>query len=85
MFYCCRVLNDFIHILGYGLWHVHVCCQGITYNFTAMMTPSNGNIFRITGPLCGKPPVPGEFPSQRTMTRNFDVFFDLRKNKRLIK
>ena len=26
----------------------------------------------------------GEFPEQRPVTRNFDVFFDLRLNKRLI-
>ena len=30
-------------------------------------------------------PVTGEFPSQRTVTRGFDVFFDLRLNKRLSK
>ena len=27
--------------------------------------------------------VPGEFPAQRPVTRSFDVFFDLRLNKRL--
>ena len=110
-----------------------------------MMTSSNGNIFRVTGPLCGeftghrvhyevtvvkasmmhsyhKPnwemkyypcrfwkdvktwwrhqmetfsallaicagnsPVPGEFPTQRPVTRSFDVYFDMRPNKRLSK
>ena len=30
----------------------------------------------------GNSPVPGEFPAQRPVTRNFDVFFDLRLNKR---
>ena len=30
-------------------------------------------------------PVPGEFPAQRPVTRSFDVFFDLRLNKRLRK
>ena len=44
-----------------------------------MMTSSNGNIFRVTGPLCG------EFPTQRPVTRSFDVLFDLRLNKRLSK
>ena len=44
-----------------------------------MMTSSNGNIFRVTGPLCG------EFTTQRPVTRSFDVFFDLRLNKRLSK
>ena len=33
----------------------------------------------------GNSPVPGEFPTQRPVTRSFDVFFDLRLNKRLIK
>ena len=31
----------------------------------------------------GNSPVPGEFPIQRPVTRSFDVFFDLRLNKRL--
>ena len=31
----------------------------------------------------GNSPVPGEFPAQRPVTRGFDVFFDLRLNKRL--
>ena len=33
----------------------------------------------------GNSPVPGEFPAQRPVTRRFDVFFDLRLNKRLSK
>ena len=36
--------------------------------------------------LCeGIPPVTDGFPSQRSVTLNFDVFFDLRRNKRLSK
>ena len=36
--------------------------------------------------LCaGNSPVTGEFPSQRPVTRSFDVFFDLHLNKRLSK
>ena len=45
-----------------------------------MMTSSNGNIFRVTGPLCGEFTGPGEFPAQRPVTRSFDVYFDLRPN-----
>ena len=48
------------------------------------MTSSNGNRFRVTGPLCG------EFTShwwspltKASLTRSFDVLFDLRLNKRL--
>ena len=46
---------------------------------TCMMTSSNGNIFRVTGHLCG------EFPAQRPVTQSVDVFFDLRLNNRLSK
>ena len=50
-------------------------------HYVHMMTSSNGNIFRVTGHLCG------EFtgPTQRPVTRSFGVFFDLRLNKRLSK
>ena len=44
-----------------------------------MLTSSNGNFFRVTGP------VTGEFHAQRPVTWSFDVFFDLRLNKRLSK
>ena len=30
-------------------------------------------------------PVTGEFPAQRPVTQSYDVFFDLRQNKRLSK
>ena len=33
----------------------------------------------------GYSPVTGEFPEQKQVTRSFDVFFDLRLNKRLSK
>ena len=47
----------------------------ITYN---MMTSSNGNIFLVTGHLCGE-------STQRPVTRSYDVFSYLRLNKRLNK
>ena len=52
------------------------------------MTSSNGNIFHVTELLAicvGNSPVPGEFPKQRSVTRGFDVYFDLRPNKRISK
>ena len=55
----------------------------IYHIFCHMMTSSNGNIFRVTVPLCGE--FTGEFPSQRPVTRSFDVSFDLRLNQRLSK
>ena len=54
-------------------------------NCGSMITPSNGNIFRVTGPLCGECTGPGEFPTQRPVKQSFDVFFDLHFNKRLSK
>ena len=50
-----------------------------------MMTSSNGNISASLAICAGNSPVPGEFPTQRPVTRGFDVFFDLRLNRRLCK
>ena len=47
-----------------------------------IMTSSDGNISRITGHLCG------EFAGHRWIPHtktSFDIFFDLRLNKRLSK
>ena len=43
-----------------------------------MMTSSNGNIFRVTGHVCGEFTGPGEFPAQRPVSHNFDALFHLR-------
>ena len=51
--------------------------------WSPMMTSSNANIFALLALCEGNSPVTGEFPSQRPVTRSFDVFFDLRLNKRL--
>ena len=48
-----------------------------------MMTSSNVNIFALLALCEGNPPVTGEFPSQRPVTRSFDVIFDVLLNKRL--
>ena len=39
----------------------------------------------LLAPCAGDSPVTGEFPAQRPSTRSFDVFFDLRLNKRFSK
>ena len=49
--------------------------------YASMMTSSNENIFRVTGLCAGNSPVTGEFPSQRPVTRSFDVFLGWRLNK----
>ena len=63
----------------------YVCPLSTTTVTGPMMTSSNGIIFRITGPLCGEFTGHGEFPAQRPVTRESDVSFDLRLNKRLSK
>ena len=72
-------------IIGWDNGLARSRCQAIIQTNAGilfMMTSSNGNIFRVTGPLCGE--FTGHW-SQRPVTRNFDVFFDLRLNKRLSK
>ena len=55
------------------------------------MTSSNGRNFRVTGPLYGEftghrwIPPHTHTHTQSPVTRSFDVFFDLRLNKRLSK
>ena len=68
-----------------GLTHTNLMNRCRSYpNLTSRpsvstVTSSNGNIFPVTGPLRG------ENPSQRPVTRSFDVFFDLRLIIRLNK
>ena len=50
-----------------------------------MMTSSNGNFSALLAICAGNSPVPGEFPTQRSVTRSFDVYFDRRPNKWLSK
>ena len=50
-----------------------------------MMTSSNGNIFSLLAICAGNSPATAELPTQRPVMRSFDVFFDLRLNKRLRK
>ena len=42
-----------------------------------MMTSSNDKFSALLGLCAGKSPVTGKFPTQRPVTRSFDVFFDL--------
>ena len=46
-----------------------------------MMTSSNGNIFRVTGHLCGEFTGPRWIPHIKASDAEFDVYFDLRPDK----
>ena len=68
--FCCLVVNRYQIMSG------QLC----------MMMSSNGNIFCVTGLLgVGNSPVTGDFPSQRQVTRSFDIFFDLRLDQQFSK
>ena len=68
MTYHQRDLHGCIHPRQY-----HGQCSRYQFKKCATMTSSNGNNFRVTGPLCGE--FTGEFPLQRPVTRSFGVFF----------
>ena len=50
-----------------------------------MMTSLNGNIFRITGHLCGEFIGPRWIPHTKASDVELDVFFDLRPNNGWVK
>ena len=52
-----------------------------SHHRVCMMTSSNGNISVLLVLCDGNPPVTGGSPSQMSVTRSFDAFFDLRLNK----
>ena len=73
-----------------ALWNASISFDNKTewslYPFNNMMTSSNGNTFYALLALCARnSPVTGEFPAHWPVTRSFDVFYDLRLNKRLRK
>ena len=64
------------------------CLQDLDYglmNSLCMMTSSNGNIFHVTGPLCGEFTGHRWIPLPKASARSFEVFFDLHLNKLLRK
>ena len=71
----CRILAN----------HNHVLAATVMIYFAYMMASSNGNIFRVTGPLCGEFTGHRWISSKRPVTRSFDVFFDQHLNKLLSK
>ena len=69
--------NSTMHILivTFNMW---------TFNH-AMMTSSNGNLFRVIGPLCGEFTGHCWIPLTKPVTRSFYVFFHLCLNQWLSK
>ena len=80
--------------MDYGIFEAETRVPAVTYNNSTTSQVVNVPIhddvskwkhFRVTGPLWGEFTGPGEFTTQRPVTRSFDVFFDLRLNKRFSK
>ena len=71
----------------YTLTHIILgCFIGNTLYSVTTWWRHQMETFSASLALCvGNSPVTGEFPSQRPVTRSFDVFFDLCLNKRLSK
>ena len=72
--YCCSSHTHTIIVLRVSLYVLITWWRHQMETFSASLAICAGNS-----------PVPGEFPTQRPVTRSFDVYFDLRPNKRLSK
>ena len=73
-------------------WELCICFRRLTRKNTFRLSFSNTwwghqmeTFSALMAPCEGNSTVTGEFPSQRPVTRSFDVFFDLRQNKLLSK
>ena len=75
--YICKVTQEH--------WPSLYNAEGITKQQKAWWRHQIETFSALLAICAGNSPVPGEFPAQRPVTRSFDVFFDLRLNKRLSK
>ena len=85
MFLCCRycrlkIWNDHLKMMIISMLGLTFFYQDFPWWHHQMETFS-----ALLALRAGNSPVPGEFPTQRPVTRSSDVFFDLRLNKRLSK
>ena len=65
-------------------WHILTLLLRVQRQISKQIS-WNGNIFRVTCPLCGEFIGHQWIPPQRPVTQSFDGFFDLLLNKRLSK
>ena len=85
---------NYLSILGLKVIHIsqrgpskhvytneHQWDQDICDHSLVMMTSSNGNIFRVTGHLCGEFTGPRWIPRTKASDADLDVIFDLRPSK----
>ena len=71
----------------YAIRHFVLCCGQVhyVYNRISWWRHQMGTFSALLALCAGNSPVSGEFTAQRPVTRSFNIFFDLRPNKRLSK
>ena len=69
----------------YKLLHSHQKASMANFGKCAWWRHQMETFSALLAPWAGISTATGEFPAQRSVTRSFDVFFDLRLNKRLSK
>ena len=91
------VVNSMSTLISVVAVTSHICARRIDFSFhevtgltfdichSAWWRHQMETFSTLLAICAGNSPVPGEFPAQRPVTRSFDVFFDLRLNKRLSK
>ena len=77
--------NHFWHHLASGALNVRPSQRRFTVFAWSWWRHQMETFSALLAICAGNSPVHGEFPTQRPVTRSFDVFFDLRLNKRLSK
>ena len=81
--------QDFSNFVAFLAWLISAICNLFSFwyrPYPATWWRHQMETFSALLAICaGNSPVPGEFLAQRPVTRSFDVFFDLRLNKRLSK
>ena len=74
-----------LHSIVYIRWTVYTCQLAYVLNIYTWWSHQMETFSALLAICAGNSPVPGEFPTQRPVTRSFDVYFDLRLSKRLSK
>ena len=79
-----------MHVCMYGCMYVWMdgwmdACRVVSFRTISWWRHKMEALSALLALCAGNSPVIGEFPSQRPVTRSFDVFFDLPANKQLSK
>ena len=78
-----NVNHMYIHVHTYTHTLLNAC---ISHQYLLTWWRHQMETFSALLAICaGNSPVPGEFPTQRPVTRSFDIYFDLSPNKQLSK